>query len=50
MTDALLLSERQKIHEALTITKGEHTPSIRITRPIERFDSNEVYLRQQNKD
>ena len=35
MTDNLVLWELQKIHDALTKTKDEHTPNFRMIKPTE---------------
>ena len=44
MTDNLILYELQKIHEALTITKEEHTLNFRMIKPTEKFNFNEPTL------
>ena len=44
MTDSLILWELQKIHEALTKTKEEHTLNFRMIKPTEKFNSNEPIL------
>ena len=36
MTDILILYELQKIHEALTKTKEEHTLNFRMVKPTEK--------------
>ena len=41
MTDNLILWELQKIHDALTKTKEEHTLNVRIIKPTEKFNFNE---------
>ena len=41
MTDNLILWELQKVHEALTKTKKEHTLNFRMIRPAEEFNLNE---------
>ena len=44
MTDNLILYELQKIHEALTKTKEEHTLNFRMIKPTEKFNFNEPIL------
>ena len=44
MTDNLILYELQKIHEALTKTKEEHTLNFRMIKPIEKFNFSEPML------
>ena len=44
MTDNLILYELQKIHEALTKTKEEHTLYFRMIKPTEKFNFNEPIL------
>ena len=44
MTDNLILWELQKIHEALTKTKEEHTLNFRMIKPIEKFNFSEPIL------
>ena len=44
MTNNLILWELQKIHEALTKTKEEHTLNFRRIKPIEKFNFNEPIL------
>ena len=44
MSDNLLLWELQKIHEALTKTKGEHTLNSRMIRSTEMFNFTEPIL------
>ena len=44
MTDSLILWELQKIHEALTKTKEEHTLSFRMIKPSEKFNFSEPIL------
>ena len=41
MTDNLTFWELQKIHEALTKTKEEHTVNFRMIRPTEKFNFSE---------
>ena len=44
MTDNLILWELQKIHEALTKTKEEHTLNFRMIKPTEKFNFSEPIL------
>ena len=44
MTDNLILWELQKIHEALTKTKEEHTLNFRMIEPTEKFNFSEPIL------
>ena len=44
MTDNLILRELQKIHEALTKTKEEHTLNFRMIKPTEKFNFSEPIL------
>ena len=44
MTDNLILYELQKIHEALTKTKEEHTLNFRMIKPTEKFKFTEPIL------
>ena len=44
MTDNLILYELQKIHEALTKTKEEHTLIFRMIKPTEKFNFSERIL------
>ena len=44
MTDSLILWELQKIHEALTKTKEEHTLNFRMIKPTEKFNFREPIL------
>ena len=44
MTDNLILWELQKIHEALTKTKEEHTLKFRMIRSTEKFNFSEPIL------
>ena len=44
MTDSLILWELQKIHEALTKTKDEHTLNFRMIKPTEKFNFSEPIL------
>ena len=44
MTDNLILWELQKIHDALTKTKEEHTLYFRTIKPTEKFNFNESIL------
>ena len=44
MTDSLILWELQKIHDALTKTKEEHTLNFRGIKPTEKFNFNEPIL------
>ena len=44
MTDYLILWELQKIHDALTKTKEEHTLSFRMIKPTEKFNFSEPIL------
>ena len=48
MTDNLILWELQKIHDALTKTKEEHTLNFRIIKPIKSLTLVNLYLIQQN--
>ena len=41
MTDNLILWEPQKMHEALTKTKEEHTLNLRMIKPTEKFNFSE---------
>ena len=43
-SDNLILWELQKIHEALTKTKEEHTLNFRIIKPTEKFNFSEPIL------
>ena len=45
MTDSSILWELEKIHEALTKTKEEHTLNIRMTKPTEKFNFIEPILK-----
>ena len=44
MTDNLILWELQKIHNALTKIKEEHTLNFRMIKPTEKFNFNESIL------
>ena len=44
MTDNLILYELQNIHEALSKTKEEHTLSLRMIKPTEKFNFSEPIL------
>ena len=44
MTDSLILWELQKIHDALTKTKEEHTLNFRMIKPTEKFNFSEPIL------
>ena len=44
MTDNLILWELQKIHEALTKTKEEHTLNFRTIKPTQKFNFSEPIL------
>ena len=44
MTDNLILYELQKIHDALTKTKEEHTLNFRMIKPTEKFNFSEPIL------
>ena len=44
MTDNLILYELQKIHDALTKTKEEHTLKFRMIKPTEKFNFSEPIL------
>ena len=44
MTENLILWELQKIHEALTKTKEEHTLNFRMIKPTEKFNFSESIL------
>ena len=44
MTDSLILWELQKIHDALTKTKDEHTLNVRMIKPTEKFNFSETIL------
>ena len=44
MTDNLILYELQKIHEALTKTKEEHTLNFGMIKPIEKFNFSEPII------
>ena len=44
MTDSLILWELQKINDALTKTKEEHTLNFRMTKPTEKFNFSEPIL------
>ena len=44
MTDNLILWELQKIHEALTKAKEEHTINFRMIKPTEKFNCSEPIL------
>ena len=44
MTDNLILFELQKIHDALTKTKEEHTLNFRMIKPTEKFNFIEPIL------
>ena len=44
MTDSLILWEIQKIHDALTKTKEEHTFNFRMIKPTEKFNFSEPIL------
>ena len=41
MTESLILWELQKIYEALTKTKEQHTLNFRIIKPTEKFNFSE---------
>ena len=41
MTDNIFLWELQKIHDALTKTKEEHTLNFRMIKPTKKFNFNE---------
>ena len=45
MTNKLILYELQKIHEALTKTKEEHTHNYRMVKSTERFNFSEPILK-----
>ena len=47
MTDSLILWELQKIHEALTETKEEHSLNFSMIKPTEKFNFVNLYLIQQ---
>ena len=47
MTDNLILYELQKIHEALTKTKEEHTLNFRMIKPTESLTLVNLYLIRQ---
>ena len=49
MTDNLILRKLQNIHEALTKTKEEHTLSIRMIKPTEKFNFSEPILNSSKK-
>ena len=44
MTDNLILYELQKIHEALTKTKKEHTLKFRVIKSTGKFNLSELML------
>ena len=44
MTDNVILYELQKIHEALTKTKEDHTLIFRMIKPTEKFNFSEPIL------
>ena len=44
MTDYLILYELQKVHEAPTKTKEEHTLNFRMTKSTEKFNFSEPIL------
>ena len=44
MTDSLILYELQKINDALTKTKEEHTLNFRMVKSTERFNFSEPKL------
>ena len=44
MTDNLILYELQKIHDALTQNKEEHTLNFRMIKPTEKFNFSEPIL------
>ena len=44
MTENLILWELQKIHDALTKTKEEHTLNFRMIKPTEKFNFGEPIL------
>ena len=44
MTDNLILYELEKIHEALTKTKEEHTLNFRMIKSTEKFNFSEPIL------
>ena len=44
MTENLILWELQKIHEALTKTKEQHTLNFRMIKPTEKFNFSEPIL------
>ena len=48
MTDNLVLWELQKIHEALTKTKEEHTLNFRMIKSTEKFNFSEPILNTTN--
>ena len=48
MTENLILFELQKIHEALTKTKEEHTPNCRMIKSTEKFNFSEPILNTTN--
>ena len=48
MTDNLFLFELQRIHEALTTTKEEHTPNFRMIKSTENLTLVSLILIQQN--
>ena len=50
MTDSLILWELQKIHEALTKTKEEHTLNFRMIKPTEKFNFSEPILKTTKLD
>ena len=44
MTENLILWELQKIHDALTKTKEEHSLNFRMIKPTEKFNFSEPIL------
>ena len=44
MTDSSMLWDLQKIHEALTKTKEEHTLNLRMIKPTEKFNFSQPIL------
>ena len=50
MTDNLILYELQKIHDASTKTKEEHTFNFRMIKPTEKFNFSEPILNSSKLD
>ena len=48
MTDNLILSELQNMHECLTKTKEEHSLNFRLIKPTEKFNFCEFILNTKN--